>query len=287
MMSGVSPMLRRSALALVLASSTLAAASAADTLERVKETGQFRIGYRADARPHSFQDASGRPAGYIVDLCREVANAVKRSVGSEVRIDYVVVTAANRFEQVVEGKIDVLCEPSSVSIGRRQLVDFSIPTFVDGAGMLARRGTEFSRFEDLAGKRVGVLAETTSAELLRTTLEQLGVKATIVPVKDHREGAEQLAQKKLDVYFGDRSILASMIFRNDVPEGLQLGKRYFSYETYGLAMQRGDDRFRLLVDRTLARLYRTGAAESAIQRAFGAPPDELLRIMVAINAIPD
>lgn len=282
--------MRRAALiaGCLLASAFACGVARADTLERVKESGQFRIGYRADARPHSFQDAGGRPAGYIVDLCREVANTVKRAVGNDqLRVEYVLVTAANRFDAVVKADIDILCEPSSVSIARRQIVDFSIPTFVDGAAMLSRKGMEFPQFESLAGKRVGVLANTTSAELLRTSLEQLNVKATIVPFNDHREGANMLAGGKIDVYFGDRSILASMLFRKDVPEGLQLGKRYFSYETYGLAFEPGDYKFRLLVDRTLARIYRSGAAEAAIQRAFGAPPDELLKIMVAINGIPD
>ncbi|BAT60710.1 glutamate/aspartate periplasmic-binding protein precursor [Variibacter gotjawalensis] len=276
------------AISLLLAGFVFASPVHADTLERVKEKGVFRIGYRADARPHSFQDAGGRPTGYIVDLCREVASTVKRAVGNEqLQIEYVVVTASNRFEQVTKGDIDILCEASSVSIARRQIVDFSIPTFVDGAAMLSRNGTEYPSFESLAGKRVGVLTNTTSAELLRSSLEQLGIKATVVPMNDHGEGAGSLSAGKIDVYFGDRSILASLLFRKDVPEGLQLGKRYFSYETYGLAFAPGDYKFRLLVDRTLARLYRTGAAEAAIQRAFGAPPDELLKIMVAINGIPD
>ena len=40
--------------------------------------------------------------------------------------------------------------------------------------------------------------------------------------------------------------------------GFEISKQYFSYETYALALPRDDGAFRLLVDRTLARLYRTG-----------------------------
>ena len=39
--------------------------------------------------------------------------------------------------------------------------------------------------------------------------------------------------------------------------GFEVSRQYFSYETYALALPRDDGAFRLLVDRTLARLYRT------------------------------
>ena len=40
-----------------------AAPASAATLDRIKETGHIRIGYRADARPISFQEG-GTAAGY-------------------------------------------------------------------------------------------------------------------------------------------------------------------------------------------------------------------------------
>ena len=35
---------------------------------------------------------SGEPAGYVVDLCREVASAVQKEAGREVKVEYVIVT---------------------------------------------------------------------------------------------------------------------------------------------------------------------------------------------------
>src|SRR5262249_23927218 len=73
-------------------------------LDRVRETKPFRIGYRADAKPHSFRNAQGQPAGYVVDLCREVAAAVSQAVGGA-QAAYVLVPADQRFEQVRDGKV--------------------------------------------------------------------------------------------------------------------------------------------------------------------------------------
>jgi polar amino acid transport system substrate-binding protein len=274
---------------IVTASLLLALAAqtaAADTLKRVQESGVIRIGHRADARPHSFGDGAGNAGGYIVDLCREVVQSLRQHLKRDVRIDYVTVTAQNRFEMVRENRIDLLCDPSSITISRREIVDFSIPTFVDGAGV-AFRGKEIDRFEDFAGKKVGVLTGTTTHELLRSTLSQIGTRAEIVAVNDHRDGIRLLGEGKLDAYFADRAILAYLWSRRERGQDFQLGKRYFSYETYGLALQLGDPAFRLLVDRTLARLAREGRIEALANKNFGMTADELLRTMIAINSLPD
>ncbi len=267
------------AAALVLASQ----AAAAGTLDRVNETGVFRIGYRADARPYSYQDARGRPSGYIVDLCREVAFAL----GPGVRTEYVLVHAGERFQSVHDGKVDILCDPSSVTIARREVVDFSIPTYLDGAGVLSRRSAPVQRFEDLENRRVGVLIGTTTERLLRHSLDVLGLNATVVPVRDHRNGMELVQDAKLDAYIADRGILAAMLRQGGRP-GFELSKRYFSYETYALALPRDDSAFRLLVDKTLAALYRSGKIKVILAKTFGHEPlDHMLEAMFVINSLPE
>ena len=55
--------------------------AAGGTLDRIRETGRIRLGFRADAQPISFKDASGAAAGYAVDLCVRIAEAVKGELG--------------------------------------------------------------------------------------------------------------------------------------------------------------------------------------------------------------
>jgi ABC-type amino acid transport substrate-binding protein len=261
----------------------VAQAAFAATLDRVRETGVFRIGYRADAKPYSFLDDKGRPAGYIVDLCKEVALAL----GPGIRAEYVLVPADRRFAAVRDGQIDILCDPSSITLARRELVDFSLPTYLDGAAVLSRAKSPVQRFEDLGGKRIGVLTGTTTERVLQGSLENLGLAAEVVAVRDHRSGLELVWDARLDAYIADRGILAAML-RDGGRPGFALSRHYFSYETYGLALPRGDSEFRLLVDRTLARLYRTGKIKSILSRTFGsAPLDETLNTMFLINALPE
>ncbi len=263
----------------------LCAPSIADaaTLERVRQSGVLRIGYRADAKPYSYRNDQGQAAGYIVDLCDEVAAAL----GPRVRAQYVLVPADRRFEAVRDGRVDILCDPSSVTLARRELVDFSLPTFLDGASVVSRVSKPVQRFEDLSGKRVGVLGGTTTEQVLRASMTELNLRATVVPVNDHRAGMDLLSDDKLDAYFADRAIIAALLHEGGRP-GFQLSKQYFSYETYALAMPRDDGAFRLLVDRTLARLYRTGKIDAILAKTFGrVPPDDMLKAMILIHALPD
>ena len=258
-------------------------AAAAGTLDRVRDSGVFRIGYRADAKPYSYRNETGQAAGYVVDLCLEVAKAL----GPNVRTEFVQIAANQRFEAVRDGIADILCDPSSVTLMRREMVDFSLPTFLDGASVLSRTSTPVRVFEDFAGKRIGVLQGTTTEQTLRTALSELALKADIVPVRDHRSGFSLLSDDKIDAYFADRGIVMGILQEGGWP-GFEVSRSYFSYETYALALPRDDGAFRLLVDRTLAQLYRSGRINAILERTFGkGEPPEMLKIMFLINSLPD
>ena len=102
--------------------------ASAGVLDRVVQEKAIRIAYREDAPPFSFKDKNGEPAGFMVDLCRAVAKKVaeERNLPS-LNVAYVPVTAADRFDAITQQKADLLCEPTSATLSRRQLVDFSIP----------------------------------------------------------------------------------------------------------------------------------------------------------------
>src|SRR5262249_30463281 len=108
---------------------TIGAASAG-TLDRIAQDKAIRIAYREDAPPFSYKDKIGEPSGFMVDLCRAVAKklAEQRNL-SELKVVYVPVTAADRFTAISQQKADLLCEPTTATLSRREQVDFSIPTF--------------------------------------------------------------------------------------------------------------------------------------------------------------
>ncbi len=259
----------------------------AGALDQVRETGVFKIGYRTDAAPYSYKSDSGEPAGYVVDLCREVAAAVQQEAGREVKVEYVIVTADDRFDAVQSGKIDLLCEATTATLARRKLVDFSIMTFIDGAGVMVREDGPQS-FAAMAGRKIGVHAGTTTQAALEKSLSDNKIEAEVVPVTDHEDGVKKLESGEVAAYFADRAILSFLLIGPDSPKNLMIAKDYLTREPYALALARGDGDFRLLVDRTLARLYRSKAIDEIFARNFAnAKPSEVLRALYIINALPD
>ena len=159
---------------------------------QVRQDKALRIAFREDAPPFSFNDAAGLPAGFMVDLCRSVAKHIADDLNiTDLKVGYVLVTAANRFDAIETGKADLLCEPTSETLARREQVDFSIPTFVDGASLLVG-GDGPADFGALAGKKVGVLAGTTTEKSLRDTLAGADIAAEVAPAKTHEEGLAML-----------------------------------------------------------------------------------------------
>jgi ABC-type amino acid transport substrate-binding protein len=107
--------------------------ASAGTLDRINQEKAIRIAYREDAPPFSYKDKIGEPVGFMVDLCREVAKKLADQLQlASLNVVYVPVTAADRFEAIQQQKADLLCEPTSATLSRREIVDFSISTFVDG-----------------------------------------------------------------------------------------------------------------------------------------------------------
>ena len=263
--------------------------ASAGTLDRIGQDKAIRIAYREDAPPFSYKDKIGEAGGFMVDLCRAVAKklAEQRNL-SELKVVFVPVTAADRFEAITQQKADLLCEPTTATLSRREQVDFSIPTFLDGASLMVRADGPKS-LRDLAGKKIGVLAGTTTEEALRNTLKEAGISGDVVAAKTHGEGLAMLDDGKISAYFGDRSILLFLIKDSKAPEKLRLADDYLSVEPYALALPRGDSDFRLAVDRALSHIYRSGEIVSIFERTFGgkAKPSQILQTLYLTSSLPD
>jgi polar amino acid transport system substrate-binding protein/glutamate/aspartate transport system substrate-binding protein len=260
---------------------------AAGTLDAVKQVKTIRLAVRDDAPPFSYKDKTGQPAGFMVDLCRAVVKHLADDLSlGEVRIAYVSVTAADRFDAIQGGKADLLCEPTSETLSRRGQVDFSIPTFVDGASMMVKADGP-SEFGALAGKKIGVLAGTTTEQSLRAALDATSLKADLVLARTHEEGIKMLDAGDITAYFADRAILGYLVDMSGEPDTLRIADQYLSIEPYALALPRGDSDFRLAIDRALSHVYKSGEIGTIFASVFGAPPNDTLKTLYLISTLPE
>jgi ABC-type amino acid transport substrate-binding protein len=294
---------RLAAAALLLAA---APAIAAGVLDKARETSQLSFGYRADLRPFSHADG-GAPAGYSIALCQRVADAVKSELKlADLKIEWVPVTAANRFEQLQQRRIDADCGADTPTLGRREGVDFSIPIALAGIGAVMRIDGDRRVRDVLSGRSAGtatplwrghpgdlggqvtfaVVGGTTIERDLLQALAQRRITVTTASVPDYAAGARMVLERRAAALFGDRPVLLDAAQRAPAAGQLVVLERRFSREAIALALPRGDDDFRLLVDRTLSRLYRSPEFAALYASHFGAPDAAMLEFFQLV-ALPE
>ena len=276
---------------LILPGSDLLAQDSEGTLEKIARTGEFVIGYRTDASPLSYENADGRPSGYSVDLCRRIAAAVKAHLGKEnIETKFVPVTSDERISAVVTGKIDIECGSTTVTLSRQEQVDFTLPTFVTGGSVLSLAKTGIHDMSDLSGKKVGVVKDTTTVEQLRSYLQQNLIDAELVIVGDRKEGMNQLNRGDIEAFASDQIVLIGQIIEALYPKQYSLADETFSYEPYAFVVRRNDADFRLVANRAITQLYRSGQHIQIFNKwigRIGIRPSPILVAMYQLNTLPE
>ena len=284
-------LLRNLALIALVGGTAFAAPLGAQTLDRIARTGEIRLGVRSDAAPLSHV-VDGKPSGYSVDLCLGVMDHIEKEAlpaGAKTPLTpvYVTVGTEDRFDKLASGEIDMLCGATSVTLSRREIVDFSIPTYIDGASVLMpKSGPE--DFAQLAGQRIGVRGNTTTERALQATLASLKMQAEVVTVADHPAGLAAVLDGSIAAYFADQSILFGLLRASDRKGELKVANRPLTIEPQAIALPLGDSAFRLAVDTALSRLFRSGSAAKMFEYNFApASMGDVMKALTIIAPLPE
>jgi polar amino acid transport system substrate-binding protein/glutamate/aspartate transport system substrate-binding protein len=278
--------------ALLLASLLLppaAHAQSASRLERIKAARAITIAFAEDAAPFSFREG-GQPAGYSVDLCQRVVAGIKAQLKlDELKINWVGASTPERLKLVAAGKADLECGITTHTLRRQEQVEFSLPVFIDGGGILVPKGSPIVGLPGLDGRKIAAVRGTTTAGHLEAALKKRSASAQIVPAENRAAAMAMLDRGEVDAYAGDRGVLIgqAMTTKTRTPEWTLLDLQ-FSYEPYAFAMPR-DPELRLAVNRALAGIYRSRQIEDIYGRWLGrfGKPQPLVQAMFVLNQIPE
>ncbi|HET7794278.1 MAG TPA: amino acid ABC transporter substrate-binding protein, partial [Rhizobacter sp.] len=270
-----------------LAFGTIAPAHAVSSLDKAKESGQLAMGYLTDAGPFATADASGKPSGYAIELCNRIADAVKAELKlGALDVSYVALSRDAAFTAVQQGKVDLLCG-AVPTLARRTQVDFSIPVMVSGVGIAVRADAPARLRQALSGadpgsratwrgstdqapqrSTIGVAGGAALEKALEDRLKERRIVAEVVQVDGVAGGMQALVDGRIDALVGDHAALlaASAKAGKAGPQVMEERRAFVS-----LAVRRDDDDFRLLVDRTLSRLYRSPEIGALYGKYFRPP----------------
>jgi glutamate/aspartate transport system substrate-binding protein len=274
---------------LTLAGGFAAAQPVEGRLKVIQNTATLRIAYRTDSRPFSFLDSQGRPSGYTIELCQHIAKALERQLGVAIATKWVPVDTRTRFQVMTDGSADMECGSTTVSLSRLKVADFSSFVFAESTGVLVKSDKSLSQFDDMAGRKIGVIAGSTNAQAIRNQLERRKLTATLVEFRDREEGVAALTRGEIDGFATDKIVLLALA-RALNPRDFTMLPEDLSFEPFAIMLPRGDWAFRLAVNTAIAQIFRSGDILDLYSKYFSgfAPrPSLFLGAVFTFGALPE
>jgi len=260
-------------------------------LEDIRRHGGLVIGYRQAAVPFSYLGPDGKPMGYTIDLCHEVVSSIKQVLRTEdLPVRWLPVSAETRLTAIDSGEVQLDCGVTTHTLGRRELAEFSLTTFITGTKLLVNANSGIEDVGDLDGRKVAVLTATTNAKALAAAAEGARIRFDTLAVRDHPAGLRALAAGEADAYATDHILLHALLYHTANQKDYRIVGKFLSYDPYAIGLPRNDSTFKLLVDRVLSRLFRNGEIEKLYAKWFDplkAPMPELLSSAFRLQALPE
>ncbi|WP_367615770.1 transporter substrate-binding domain-containing protein [Pseudomonas oryzicola] len=279
--------------------------AAADVLERLQHSQVLTLGFMEGLAPFS-SGSEQSPQGYAVELCMAVVERIRQAPGlAGLQVHWRALAEAQVVPALTEGQVDLVCTPMVETVGRRAVADFSIPVFTSGLAVLVRRDAPATLLGPLSGKAqdsgprwratinaglskhsFAVLRGTLSSRWAHERIRQLGLQSTLEEVSSYEEGVQRVAERKVDALLGDRVVLLAYQARQAEREQLWVPERMFVMSRVALPMPRGDEDFRLLVDRALSKALAGRRGEELFVRYLG-PLSAQDRLLQSLYPLPD
>jgi ABC-type amino acid transport substrate-binding protein len=254
-------------LALVLALSSAAPALAQpDTLEKIKSSGALTIGTRTGSPPFAYINKNNEWVGFSIDLVDVLIKPeIEKAVGKSIKIEKKESTPQTRIPLLTSNSVDLIAETMTDTPQRREQVDFSLTFFYTGAQFLVKKGSPIHGVNDIAGKRIASQQGSTNAKIIREKYPQ----AQLREFPDQPAAFQALAQGQVDAYTNDGIQLAGLKAKAPNPSDWEVVGDFYSEEPYGMAMRKGDAKFKAAVDAGLRKGLESGKYFDVYDKWFG------------------
>ena len=149
------------AAAAALSFGAAAVGAEAETLKTVQDRGSLICGVSQGIAGFSIKSDKGEWSGFDVDFCRALAAAIFNDPS---KVQFVPLTASERFDALKNKQIDVLSRNSTWTLGRENDLDlvFAGVTYYDGQGFLVPKSRKLTSALELDGSKVCMQKGTTS-----------------------------------------------------------------------------------------------------------------------------
>ena len=237
-----------------------------DTLEKIKSSGTLTIGTRTGSPPFAYINKSNEWVGFSIDLVDVLIKPeIEKAVGKSIKIEKKESTPQTRIPLLTSNSVDLIAETMTDTPQRREQVDFSLTFFYTGAQFLVKKGSPIHGVNDIAGKRIASQQGSTNAKIIREKYPQ----AQLREFPDQPAAFQALVQGQVDAYTNDGIQLAGLKAKAPNPSDWEVVGDFYSEEPYGMAMRKGDAKFKAAVDAGLRKGFESGKYFDVYDKWFG------------------
>jgi general L-amino acid transport system substrate-binding protein len=179
---------------------------ASETVAAIRAKGALTCGVNEGLTGFGQLSSTGDWRGFDVDICRAIAAVI---LGDATKVDFVPLSAADRFPALTDRKVDVLSRNTTWTMQRDADLALRFPavSYYDGQGFMARAETGLVSAQQFDGRTVCVLAGTTSEANLSYFFSRVGAKVTIQTFGARADMLSAYLDGRCDGYSADRSAL--------------------------------------------------------------------------------
>jgi glutamate/aspartate transport system substrate-binding protein len=272
----------------LLATLAFAATAAAQdgTLKKIKDSGAITIGHRDASVPFSYYDDKQQPVGYAMDLCARVVEAVKKEVGvPNLKVNYQLVTSANRIPLMANGTIDLECGSTTNNLARQEQVWFATTHFVTANRYVTKRASKINKLADLKGKTIVSTAGTTNIKQITEINGEQKLGMNIISANGHAEAFQMVETGRAVAFVMDDILLYSLVAQSRSPKDYVISAEALSVEPYGIMLRKDDAAFKKVVNGAINAIYKSGEINKIYAKWFQQPiPPKGVNLNVPMSA---
>ena len=207
-----------------------------NSLQKVKDAGQFILGLDATFKPMGYTDENGEIVGF--DTLTTDLNV---------------------------GKCDCIWNGLSINEERQEKMNLSEPYMKNAMVFVVKGDSTVAKMDDLKGKKISVQNGSSA----QTILENSAIKddITISPIATNVEALQQLELGVVDVVFLDE-VVADYEIKNSGKDYKKLAEG-LEEEQYAIAFRKNDQALRDAVQKTLSEMKADGKLGEISTKWFG------------------
>ncbi len=242
------------------------------TIKKIKETGTITIGHRDASIPFSYYDENQKPIGYSMDICHQIVEDVKKELKMpNLKVNYQLVTSANRIPLIANGTVDMECGSTTNNLEREKQVSFTNTHFVTANRWVAKKSSNAKALQDLKGKTIVSTAGTTNIKQITEINAQQNLGMNIISANGHPEAFQMVETGRAVAFVMDDILLYSLAASSRNPSEFEISKDALSVEPYGIMIRKDDPSFKKIVDASTANLYKSGKINAIYDKWFLKP----------------